>query len=54
MEEMTWEGHAYMVYDLENGETNTLYGVRPDSEPAVPAVLVSRDRGMSWETLGRG
>ena len=54
MQEMTWDGHVYMVYDLENGGTNTLYGVRPDSGPGYSAVLVSRDRGMSWETLGQG
>lgn len=54
MEEMTWEGHAYMVYDLENGETNTLYAIRPDSEAGYPHVITSRDSGMSWETLGHG
>ncbi len=54
MEEMTWEGHAYMVYDLERNGTNTLYAIRHDSESGYPQVLTSRDSGASWETLGHG
>ena len=54
MEEMTWEGHAYMVYDLEYNGTNTLYAIRHDSESGYPHVLTSRDSGASWETLGHG
>ena len=54
MEEMTWEGHAYMVYDLEYGGTNTLYAIRHDPESGYPDVLTSRDSGASWVTLGHG
>lgn len=54
MEEMMRDGHAYMVYDLNKDGESTLYGVYYDPLTEEQSVIVSRDRGMTWETLAHG
>lgn len=54
MEEMTWDGHAYMVYDLSLENKSTLYGVSYDPMTREIHVIVSRDSGVTWESLGHG
>ena len=55
MEELLWDGHAYMVYDLsgDNGST-VLYGVTVNPLTGTADVIESRDSGMNWSPAGQG
>ena len=54
MEEMSWDSHAYGVFDMSVNQGNTLYAVCVGYFPDVPHVMYSDDRGESWLELGRG
>lgn len=54
MDEMMYDGHAYMVYSQETDSGNRLYAITRESQTGTSDVLYSEDSGETWNPLGRG